>query len=175
MLRIEMEAEGLEEMQVRMKALKKLGSVFKGVNLNPVQRVHNADASNDEILEHLKRTGRDFVTLDSADAEKVAQAYIDEFERLWDVDKGKDPQKRANNIDARGLKNAMKEYMRIVSNNIDNQKTHDGYLEPLSEEYAKWKQKKFGFTDPIGKAYGELLKNLNPTGPSAGRIRPTRY
>lgn len=57
------------------------------------------------------------------------------------------------------LREAMREYMRIVANHINTQ-TAPGGLKPLSESYRKQKLYQYGF-ETIGKATGQLIENLD--------------
>lgn len=68
---------------------------------------------------------------------------------------------------------AMREYMEIVTEHIQEQTGPDGApLESpsLSPDYAARKQRAVGYTLPIGKRSGQLLENLNAS-IASGKIR----
>lgn len=185
-IELSMKAEGLEEIKSILDQLSKVGSEYRGVRLNGIKRTENADNDNGEILEWLKESGRDFVSVSSEDAEKIAQVAVDELE-----DRTSKALKRAQRAAGKGLKGAerksamaavttfekgenwsrqtaaavlkvaMKEYMEIVQKRIENQDPASGELKPLSPRYREWKEKNYGF-DTIGKLTGQLMDNLDP-------------
>lgn len=58
------------------------------------------------------------------------------------------------------LKAAMEAYMDFVSYGIETQQA-DGGVAKLTPKYAEQKRRKFGFEDPVGKATGQLIANLD--------------
>lgn len=86
----------------------------------------------------------------------------------------KDAAKVAKNLASGGYRAAMKEYMKIVSDNIDKGKFEGGGSKDLNEQYAVFKKLHFGFEKPIGKASGQITDAINPKGPSSRNIKLIR-
>jgi hypothetical protein len=68
----------------------------------------------------------------------------------------------AKQIMGNALRSAALSFLKWISGNI-NSGNWNGEGGDLSEEYAAYKKKKFGFTHPIGKATGQLIDNVAPS------------
>lgn len=184
-IEISLESEGLRQVQGILTELQKLGSVIKAVELHTIKR-KDSEKNNAEIMQFLKKTGRDFVTASDRDAEEIARMAVAEVERRLGVEfskaavvdrwKGKGEKNElsqfATQMADSMMRAAMKKYMEQVSDRIDNQETNDPpFNEKLSEAYEAKKLKDHGFAYPIGKATAQLLDNLNPGGTAGSRIR----
>ena len=178
MFNLSLEATGLELMQEKLKMTAKLGSTVANAELNSVPReevagIPETGATNREILDHLLKQKRDFISTYKEEREQIAKAYIKEFEKQWAKHQKPDgnPARRANAIDMAGFRAAMRVYMGIVYNRILDGKGFGAFNGTLSEEYAEWKKKAVGFAYPIGKLTEQLLENVNPAGSTTGRIK----
>jgi hypothetical protein len=61
------------------------------------------------------------------------------------------------------LSKALLELIRRIRSRIESGVDSNGNpIKPLTPEYAKQKQAKYGFTDPVGTRTGQLIENLNP-------------
>lgn len=173
MIEIDMNVKGLEEVQSRLEEVAEVAIMLKGVDLLDVQRETVKDQekniTNNYLLSMLKKTGRDFVSPDDSLYGKISRAFIEEFDIRWNEETAKIKPLRGRGMNAayKGLIAAMQEYMKYVSYHIEHQiGTRGTGLKPLSEKYKKWKMKTVGFLE-IGKLTGELIKNLNPSGPTS--------
>ena len=178
---IDIETKGLAEAQELLATLEKMGAKKRSVDLHGKERLESgSSANNAQIMEWLKDTGRDFITPTQDMMAKIGQKLSDEIEdglvkayarraaRAIKAHAKQKPYKPkgddqlARSVMNRALKNAMFEAMEIMTERIEKQETADGVLKELTEAYAAYKQKKFGFTTPIGKATGQLIDNLEP-------------
>ena len=175
---IDIQTQGLAQAQDLLATLKKMGAKPRSVDLHGKQRLEGNDANNAEVLGWLKNTGRDFITPTKEMMDEIGEALKNEIEeglikakarraaRAVTASAKQTPYKPkgddqlAKSVMNRALKNAMFKAMKIMSDRINNQETADGVLTELTEKYAAYKQKKFGFTRPIGKATGQLIDNL---------------
>lgn len=182
-IEVTLQSEGMQQVERMVNALSQLGSRVKAVELHTRKRKDGA--TNDTILEALKNTGRDFVSASPADAEKIAQAFVEEVERrlgqefskgavvdVWnEKGSGRDLGKFSTELSSGAFMDAMKEYMRQVSERINEQRTNNPpFNSELNKDYAKKKMRDVGFI-LIGKYSGQLLENLNPGGTGASNIR----
>jgi hypothetical protein len=173
MLGMELEGTPTGEWKALLEQLKQLETRFSGVELIG-SRADGVD-SND-IVESLIEYGRDFFSSDQQLADDVAQAMADEIERRSQaaMEKGR-PDPSDDVLASSGLMAAMKVYMVGVLERIDAQRTATGGgPQALTDKYAAYKNKRWGFTTPIGKASGQLLSALTPGGSAAGKIQLIR-
>ena len=152
--------------------LKDLDTKYAGVELIG-RRADGVDYT--KLMQGLIDTGRDFFSADQPVADAVAQAMATAIEDSVAGLAKKGRTATDDQLALKGLKAAMEEYMAQVVKRIENQTVADGGgPEPLSPAYAKYKERKFGFTTPIGKATGQLLQSLAPGGAAAGKIQYIR-
>ena len=204
---ITLEIEGAQALTELMRICEELGTQLRGVHLNNVDREgeDTTNAEIAEYLRRQGRDfkGAGDEETDRI-AKAAAEIYEQELGKIARVlflaeqreAKGKsatkrqvaarafvsgagneDAQRYADQIATKALKGAMHEYMRIVSEHIENQTgpDGDGLRNPrLNEDYAAAKQKDVGFDYPIGKRTGQLLSNLNPDAAGSGKVRVTR-
>lgn len=157
--------------------------------------------TNAQVLDWLAKGGRDFRNT-RGDADRIGAAFvkhaieaIGKHKLLRGYSGSKDSQSMINalakataaktgrkvkveniarSFAGAGFREAMKEYMRVVSENIEKGKFEGGGSKELSKQYAIFKQLHKGFTKPIGKFSGQLPDNLNPKGPNARNIKLIR-
>jgi len=173
MLSMELQGEPVKEWTGLLKQLEQLDTRFSGVELIGA-RADFVDSNN--IVESLIERNRDFFSADQYLADEVAQAMADEIEKRSQaaLDKGR-PDPSDDTLAAGGLMSAMKSYMASVVARIDSQRTATGGgPQALTDKYAAYKAKRWGFVNPIGKASGQLLSALTPGGSAAGKIQLIR-
>jgi hypothetical protein len=170
---MELQGEPVKEWTGLLKQLEQLDTRFSGVELIGA-RADGVD-SND-IVESLIERNRDFFSADQSLADEVAQAMADTIEKFAQsaLEKGR-PDPSDNEIASSGLMAAMKAYMAGVVARIDAQRTATGGgPQALTDKYAAYKNKRWGFVTPIGKASGQLLSALTPGGGAAGKMQLIR-
>lgn len=159
--------KGLPAAKKLLKTAEKLGSAIKGAQLNAKSRGDSAK-TNAEILEYLAEGGRDFVTPDSETLRKIEETiagHLEEgLERIKRGNLKKSEKAAATEIAAKAFKEGATVWNDKISQNISDGKTADGQVEELSEEYARQKQRRYGFTKPIGVATGQVRDNVAPGG-----------
>ena len=158
MLEISIKEQGMKEAQNIMKRLQKMGAKSYGIALLDTPR-EDGGPKNSEIIEWLSKQNRDFFSLGN-DEGKILQTMADEMVKRLSTrhERSKAPMS-ANAVMNTGLKNAMKNHIKQnVLKRFDAQKTATGgQPKPVSEEYAWWRQKKFGVPDDqVGRASGDL-------------------
>ena len=171
----------------------------KSVELLSVAR-EEGDRTNAQILRYLDEQGREFRQIGRSEAQRVAKRAAAELEneikkllkkanskskskrgaagrataaRMVSGAKGEDVDKLAAQQTVRVMRAAMRELMKIVREHIENQTGPDGARLNrfyLTDEYEEYKERRWGFTYPIGKRSGQLLENLNES-VSSGKIR----
>jgi hypothetical protein len=174
MLRLEIkDDEGIARFRALFEQLEKLDSSFSGVQLIGA-RADGVDS--DDIIESLVERDRDFFSADDALANTVAEAMAREIEkRMQAAAAKKRPEPVSDALAAAGLREAMKAYMKEVSDRIFQQRTSGGGApRGLTPAYAAYKVRKFGFETPIGQATGQLLQALTPGGAASGKIELIR-
>lgn len=186
-IELSLKVTGLQAAMKLMQRMHGIPRAYRGVKLSDVERTES-DAENSIIAEALQKSGRDFFSLRKGDEQHIVAAYDREIQIALDKEarllaklerstavgaaaklatfKGA-AEGRARGMAGKALRAAMAEYMRLVTQNIEQQRTKSGAPRELTEEYAAVKQRRWGFVHPIGKASGQLLENLNPT--EAGR------
>jgi len=186
---ISLETEGLERMHTLLGVLKKLGTAIEAVELHSITRnpsEYESGAENATILLGLAEQGRDFVTQSSHDIAEMERAFVAEVERRAGTLLASLPAKDAGKVlKASGIESrqasamagasfiaAMKRWMDQVASRIDRQDTNvPPFNGELTPEYAREKARRTGgWIKPIGKLTGQLLENLNASGPAAGKI-----
>jgi hypothetical protein len=172
MLRMGLEIEDSNGFSGIIEQLRELGTHYSGVELRGAR---NDGVDMDDIIESLSDNGRDFFSADDATADAVAAAMAAEVERRASAAKAKGRVVSDDSLAAAGLKAAMGAYMAAVKERIENQVVAGGGApKELTPAYAALKQRKYGFTTPIGKATGQLLAALVPGGGTAGKIQLIR-
>lgn len=139
-----------------------LKSTARGVELGGHTRIDGN--SNAEIIEYQADQGRDIRTINRRDAEAIASAFAGEIEKRLAValQKGREP--NASGMSGAAYRAAMREYMARAIDKIDSQRESNGSaFKALSEKYRARKLEDFGFAEPILKATGQLIENLNPS------------
>jgi len=178
MFTLELEVEGLDEMQKQLETLHWWGSNIGGAELRNIPRTMSQGKKNAEILQELEKSGRDFITSDDVDLIEIEEGFADSFELEWTtwskIANIGDTKKAAQNAAAKCMREAMRKYMGQVKERIESQSSNTGDIADLKPHYKKWKEREVGFIYPIGKLYGELLENLDPDGPATERIRFTK-
>jgi hypothetical protein len=170
---MELEGTPTGEWKALLEQLKQLDTRFSGVELIG-SRADGVD-SND-IVTSLIEHNRDFFSESSDLGDEVAQAMAEEIEKRSQaaLDKGR-PDPSDDVLASSGLMAAMKAYMAGVVARIDAQRTATGGApDGLTEKYAAYKEKRWGFKTPIGKASGQLLSALTPGGSAAGKMQLIR-
>jgi hypothetical protein len=169
MLNMQITIEGDQKFKALLQQIERLDTVFAGVRLIG-KREDGVDS--DDIVDSLIEHDRDFFSPDDAVAEDVAQAAAIELEKRLAAAAAKGRPNPTDNALAGGmLKAAMMAYMKAVVDRIESQRTASGGApQDLTPAYAAYKEKKFGFVTPIGKASGQLLEALTPGGGTAGKI-----
>jgi len=147
------------------------------------------DINNAEILEWLADDGRNFYELDDAEMAKIDRKFVAMLSKgleRWTHLTTKGTQRSMMRTLGRGLKSGnlggalldqaakaarqimgsslratCKLYLKIISENVENGRWL-GHRGDLTKEYADYKQKKYGFTHPIGVASGQLRANIAP-------------
>lgn len=186
MFEVNFETEGLGVIEQTLAALNELGSKLGSVELHTRKRQDN-EATNAQILDGLKKKGKDFLAQSDADNEEIAKAFADEIERILGQEFSKqavvdrfeakgyeDLGKFTNNLATNALQKAMKKFMSQVSKRIDEGETNNPPLDDLKTNYKKYKERVAGFIYPIGKFTGQLIDNLNPDGLGSRNIRVKR-
>jgi len=177
----------LNAVRETMKTIEKLGATLKAAELNAKPRDEDASLNNAQILKYLaegntkaeKLKKRDFISMGSGDAERIAKEYIDNvgpaLQRRADTisNKLKDVQRpvtleqaakeAANKIAADALMAAMMEVKRIISDRIEKGVDWTGKpVEDLEDDYKKQKERDHHHIYPIGNATGQVVDNLAP-------------
>lgn len=142
------------------------GADIKGVSFNASSRKEDPSIDNRQILNWLKEGGRDFQSITEDESKEIEDVFIKEVERRFarlDESSIKNLKNTLNSILVSGLKKAILKLISIIHNHIvRGTVAGGGSVDALSPEYAKVKQRKYGFTHPIGVATGQLLDNLSP-------------
>jgi hypothetical protein len=183
---LSLESEGLGRMHTLLGVLKKLGTAIEAVELHSIRR-EESSSENATILMGLAGQGRDFVTQNDSDIAQMEQAFVLEVERRAGALLASLPAKDAAKVlKATGIESreasamagaafiaAMKKWMNQVADRIDRQETNvPPFNGELTSEYAREKARRTGgWIKPIGKLTGQLLENLNASGPAAGKIQ----
>ena len=161
---LSIEGDGFEPFVEAIKQLEEIGRTISGVKLTSAIRKEGR-VSNGEVARYQIDQGRDIVNLSPLEAERVAKVFADEVQRRLEAALAKERKASSTGISTAAFREAIKEYMRISAQKI---KSQDNFA-PLTPEYAKQKQNRFGFTTPILEATGQLIEALNPSS-SAGFI-----
>lgn len=153
-----------KDVEDMLRELQRIGTKITGAKLLSIPRADSGGFTNRQIVERQAELGRDVVTTTKAQSEKIAKAFAAEVEKRAQaaVDKGRDFP--VDGTAAAAMRKAMKEYIKIAAKKIKSQTQTDGsgFVE-LSEDYAWYKEEKFGFVEPILVATGQLRDNLNST------------
>ena len=163
MISFDIKSRGMKRLQKKLDEIDKLATgkqPFRGVQLLGLSRADD-DVNNAEVLEHLDRLGYHFAILSEDEQASVADAFERETERRL---AGPDP--KAADVAAGAMRKAMDRLAEIVREHIEN---GTGATKDLSEDYKDLKLREHGFIYPIGKATGQLLRNL-----SEGKAKLTR-
>ena len=173
-IELSLKAENMEGAAAAIKEFEKLGSIIKGASLDDRAR-EGSDVTSAEILQdYLPAGGRDFVSQDPELSQAISDAFEAELEKYKQVVESRPPDKKPPGINqwaSRAWVAAMKAYMAQVVKRIDEQRTAGGGKPAkLDPRYEAWKSEKYGFTT-IGKATGQLLDALDPSGASLRNIR----
>jgi hypothetical protein len=156
----------LKELQDRLKQFKNSLIKSAGIRSKGRQGVDGGPSSMDnaEIIEKLVRDNRDFFTPDRSQFVRIieaGQAEIDRrLARLDDEGLAKLAEK-GTALWTATYKAIMKEWLTVITENIEDGKTVNGAPAPLSASYRQWKQAE-GYGDVIGKLTGQLIDNLSP-------------
>ena len=163
---------------------------YKGMTSGDKSESDYENVDNSTILRGLAAQGRDFVTQSDRDIAEMEHAFVVEVERragallasLPAKDAGKAlktalkassiDDKEASAIAGASFIAAMKRWMDQVASRIDRQDTNvPPFNGELTPRYAEEKRRRTGgWIKPIGKLTGQLLENLNASGPAAGKI-----
>lgn len=180
---IKIEVEGLDNVAAAIKLLEQaLGPrSYDGVQLLDKPRDDGVENTTILIGQRDKQQ-RDIVTASADDAREIGQSYVDriiaEVQNVLDRQAlGKSSTGRESVVvDRLALTDAIKRYMEIVSGRIDRQINAQGSpLKKLTDVYANYKKKKWGFVEPILRASGQLTSVLNPSGkPSIKFVKGAR-
>lgn len=149
--------KGDKRAKAMIKALMKLQTAVTGAGLHGKGRV-DSNTNNASIAEgFIKLHKRDFFN-----TQNVADAAAEAFARAAEqrITKMK-PGQKATGVAMYAWRQGMKAAMAEVIKNINNAKWDGGGKNYLSDDYGDWKEMKLGFTLPIGKATGQLIKNFD--------------
>lgn len=143
---------------------------FTSVDLLSVAR-DSGEITNSEILDELAKIGFRFTDLTEGEIIEIEKAFLEEYEKrmrlvMLNFAKGEELGETQESISGAILKAAMERYSEIVLSHIEQ---GVGVSRDLSEPYKIFKQRKYGFTYPIGKATGQLAANL-----TRGKVRLRR-
>jgi hypothetical protein len=148
-----------------MAKLREGGADIKGVVFASHGRKEDPSVTNSQVLEWLRDGGRDFKTITDDEVKEIEDAFIHEVERRMErlgTRDIKSIKNTMNSILVSGLKASLMKIISIIHTRIERGTVAGGAsVKQLSEEYSKVKQRKHGFTKPIGKATGQLLENLS--------------
>lgn len=100
----------------------------------------------------LKPKGKGFVGTSKVDVKRLKGGIVKEVT----------VEKKARQIATRAFKEAALVWKKAIHQNIKEQKWKGGGSQELSDKYAKYKSKKFGFLKPIGVATKQVLEALAP-------------
>lgn len=161
--------QGDTEFQELFRQIEELSTRFAGVRLIATRE---DGRDTDKIVDGLTAHGKDFFSSDDAVAELVAEASAAEIEkRMQAAAKKGRPAPGDDALAGSMLRAAIKAYSEAVKDRIESQRVAGGGSpDPLTPEYAAYKERKYGFTSPIGKASGQLLEGLAVGGGAAGKI-----
>jgi hypothetical protein len=162
MISFDIRTPGMKTIQRKLEEIERLANgrqPFRGVQMLALER-QDDEANNAEVLENLDRLGYHFALLSEAEQGEVAEAFEQEVERRM-----AGPNPNAANVAAGALREAMDALSRIVAEHIER---GEGVTKDLSEGYKELKLREHGFVYPIGKATGQLLRNL-----SSGKVKLT--
>jgi hypothetical protein len=169
----QIEHSGLNESKALLESLFKIAGVRRSADLNAKERQEGGGDNNAEILDHLAKGGRDFVTPSKDAQREIDQACLREIEKGLKkyestASQGRITpskamtQSKAKQVMGKALVEAAKEWNKEITRRIEEGDwTGDGDRK-LSEEYEKHKQNKYKFAYPIGKATGQVLDNVGP-------------
>ena len=180
---VRVSVEGLEEAKCTLQIINQMGNVFKGVELNAKSRKDDdsmaRSLTNGDILDYMAgpKQRRDFVAMTDELLHKIDVAISNEIERrlqeqqLSESEKAgvEDSKRRANEIGAAAFTKGALVWNEEITRRINSGDWLGGGDSELNPEYEKQKQKKHGFTRPIGVATGQVLDNVSP---SKRNIRP---
>jgi hypothetical protein len=163
----------IDAFQEALKSIEKIGDVFKAVDLHAKERAEGTGSNNAQILDWLGKQGRDFVTPRDGDVQKIAQAFADSvIEDLGQKLKTIGSKTKtggtitadqiARQISGKAYKKAAQVWLEEITRRIEDGDFDGGGDSKLSPEYEKYKEGKFGFAYPIGKASGQVLDNVSP-------------
>lgn len=164
---LDIKTKGLEQAMALLKTLQHMGNAIKAVQLLGKDR-EDSNKNNAEIITFLIKQDRDFFSADESMISRIDKKMVEIMEEeltkqtLQRVKTGKSQKSVAQAVAAKAFLAGMEIAKEIMVERIESQTTVDGSAPAeLSEQYANWKQAKFGFTT-IGKATGQLLDNLAP-------------
>lgn len=194
-LRVQLTAPGLKQIQDTLKKVGKTITQSKIGGVELVGRPRNDGETFENVLEYLAEGGRDFVSLNDTDADKLAEDFANaiEFDLTKIFKKIRRAQKAAlakqskvgkmfgslkaveqrqvDDMVGRAFKDMMAAYQTIFVDRLNKGTDWQGVKTPVTPEYGRWRLKEHGVDlSVVGKATGQLLENA--TNPAT--IRPTR-
>ena len=179
-----MKLQGMDRWMEAMEMLKRLPAQVNTASLHAIDRVDGGSFDNAQIMDELKKAGRNWCEPDDAGAEEIAQVFADDLERRIQrilnkpsKDLGKFAAKalagaramseqEATACAAASLTKAMKRLMKMAAETLSKGKNIDGTdPSPVDEGYARARATKYGdeeLADPskVGRASGDFLDNL---------------
>lgn len=182
------EVDGLEEAQEMLAFLHGLGNTIMAAQVLGHSRKEDPSKNNKQVLEWLGENhpggNRNFHSLTDAEQQKMNKIFVDKLHKALkkyekralkrNIAIGRallkggpsaaiaKQQQFASNTMAQALRATCMEYLKWLTTNIE-QGQWRGSGGDLDAEYAEQKQKKHGFTHPIGVATGQLLDNVAPS------------
>jgi len=148
--------KGDKEAKRMMQAVAAISTRFRNATIKGGGRTEGG--SNADVAEGLRDQGRNFFeTQTTADAAAKAFAKMTELVAV----KAKHKPTASDALIGQVWIAAMKAAATAAVKNIESGQFDGGGNHSLTPDYSAQKQKKHGFTMPIGKATGQLLNNLS--------------
>ena len=185
---LSLQIHGMAEVQEVIRQLEmQLGSDADVGGVELVGKGRDDGGTNHDVIHWLKDGGRDYLSVDGAEKERIAQAFVDEMEqRMLAIAERTNKAVRAaarrgtpsklgktTNVeqlkktvrDAVGgaYKEAMRELQTMTADMLSGNYTADGQpADKVGEAYARKRMRDFGVPDSeVGRASGQLLANVN--------------
>lgn len=195
MFKISAEVEGLDSVFELLGELNALIGDYgiTGAELKSVARKDGHGESNAQIGDWLAEGGRDFFSATTADTDQIAKTVASVIEQRTQAlaNRMSKRSRKIGNMNwtsaltqksasairtdwaratgAAALRAGMREWMAAVDQRMTSQETSTGGgPSKLSERYAAYKARRFGFVIPIGVASGQLRDNFGPSIASGG-------
>ncbi len=175
-MKMSIRSQGLKEANALMVYMASLGATINGCKYSGSAR-NEGDMDNGQVINDLKKRGRDITTMKSDDQMKAAQAWMNEITLRLGRQKQsivKSPVARANRHVAAAYRKAGAVLLKIISERAENSVDYEGNTKDVTKGYAAMRSAKYGVandTSLLFKATGQLLNDVAANPANIARIR----